>query len=62
MAMVKQQAFILRIAGVHSSLERRIKIDFMLQVFSLVRYLKGLRSFVLYLQPLNAELVFATRV
>ena len=25
MAMVKQQAFIFRIAGVHSSLERRVK-------------------------------------
>ena len=32
----------------------------MLQEFSLVRYLKGPSSFVLYLQLLNAELVFAT--
>ena len=57
MAMVKQQAFIFRTAEVHNSLEKGK--DFMLKVFSLVRYLKGLLSFVLYL---NAELVFATSV
>ena len=32
----------------------------MLQAFSLARYLKGLCSFIVYLQLLNAELVVAT--
>ena len=36
--------------------------DFMLQAFSLVRYLKGLCSFALYLQFFDAELIFATSV
>ena len=38
------------------------KTLFMLKTFSLVRYLKGLCSFVLYLQLLNAKLVFGTSV
>ena len=36
--------------------------NFMLQAFSMVSYLKGLCSFVLCLQLLNAELDFATSV
>ena len=39
---------------------RKFFKDFMLQVFSLVRYLKGPYSFVLYLQLLSAELDSAT--
>ena len=41
---------------------RNLFEDFMLQTFSFVRYLKGPCSFALYLQLLNAELVFATSV
>ena len=60
MAMVKQQTFIFRIVGVHSSLERRVKTY--AAGLQLGQVFKGLRSFVLYLQLLNAELVFATKV